>query len=74
MEQLEVIIKQGAKEARKEIKTETFIQEIPNPLVTWIGLLLFFLFDILQSDLHKIFDEFNLFINHYVTFQGPIIG
>ena len=51
MEIPEVVIEPGAKKARKKIKTETIVQEIPNPLLTWRGRHISSLLNLLQPDL-----------------------
>merc|ERR1712136_198815 len=51
MEAPEVVIESQSNEVRKDIKTETIIQEIPNPFNTWRGRSLSSLPDILNPDL-----------------------
>merc|ERR1719394_515648 len=48
MEAPEIVIESQSNEVRKDIKTETIIQEIPNPFNTWRGRSLSSLLDILN--------------------------
>merc|ERR1712244_164838 len=50
MEKPEVALEPAAKEVRKTIRTETIVQEIPNPLSSWRGRHMSSLLNIIQPE------------------------